>query len=329
MCRLADDHRHAGVVHAVAGRRRARPVARADGRVDPRAPTPARRCTRRSRPRPFGMLLGFPSRHGFSGRPTYRELRDPLVARRAARRAGEARRCARRSSPRTTSRPTRPCCSTACSTLVQASLDRLYSLGDPPDYEPTPDRTDRGDGRGRRRRPDRRCSTTSCSSTTRSTCSCCRSSTTSTATTTRSARCCCIPAAVSGLSDGGAHCLLICDASIPTFMLTHWARDRTAAATAAARVRGEEADVRHRRAVRARRPRRRSRSGKKADVNVIDFERLTLQHAAHGLRPARRRRAPPAGRRAATSPPSSSGEVTRRHGVDTGARPGRLLRGAR
>ena len=34
------------------------------------------------------------------------------------------------------------------------------------------------------------------------------------------------PNAVLGLSDGGAHCGAICDASIPTFMLTHWARDR-------------------------------------------------------------------------------------------------------
>ena len=35
------------------------------------------------------------------------------------------------------------------------------------------------------------------------------------------------PQAVSGLSDGGAHCGMICDASIPTFMLSHWARDRS------------------------------------------------------------------------------------------------------
>ena len=34
------------------------------------------------------------------------------------------------------------------------------------------------------------------------------------------------PAGVSGLSDGGAHCGMICDASYPTFLLTHWARDR-------------------------------------------------------------------------------------------------------
>ena len=34
------------------------------------------------------------------------------------------------------------------------------------------------------------------------------------------------PRTVFGLSDGGAHCGLICDASLPTFLLPHWARDR-------------------------------------------------------------------------------------------------------
>lgn len=35
------------------------------------------------------------------------------------------------------------------------------------------------------------------------------------------------PASIVGLSDGGAHCGLICDASFPTYLLTHWTRDRT------------------------------------------------------------------------------------------------------
>ncbi|MCB0961735.1 MAG: amidohydrolase family protein, partial [Acidimicrobiales bacterium] len=35
------------------------------------------------------------------------------------------------------------------------------------------------------------------------------------------------PAAVLGLADGGAHVGTICDASMPTWMLTHWVRDRT------------------------------------------------------------------------------------------------------
>ncbi len=34
------------------------------------------------------------------------------------------------------------------------------------------------------------------------------------------------PATVLGLGDGGAHCGVLCDASLPTFMLAHWARDR-------------------------------------------------------------------------------------------------------
>mgnify|MGYP000906977545 CR=1 FL=1 len=34
------------------------------------------------------------------------------------------------------------------------------------------------------------------------------------------------PLSVLGGSDGGAHCTYICDASVPTFMLTHWGRDR-------------------------------------------------------------------------------------------------------
>jgi N-acyl-D-aspartate/D-glutamate deacylase len=35
------------------------------------------------------------------------------------------------------------------------------------------------------------------------------------------------PNSVPGLSDGGAHCGIICDASFPTYLLTHWTRDRS------------------------------------------------------------------------------------------------------
>jgi hypothetical protein len=35
------------------------------------------------------------------------------------------------------------------------------------------------------------------------------------------------PSSILGLSDGGAHCGLICDASFPTYLLTPWTRDRT------------------------------------------------------------------------------------------------------
>ena len=81
------------------------------------------------------------------------------------------------------------------------------------------------------------------------------------------------PHTVLGLSDGGAHCGVICDASLNTSMLTHWVRDRRAGracrwnSSSSARP-AETADFfgfhdRGRLAV-----------GKKADVNVIDFEAL-------------------------------------------------------
>src|SRR5258705_1604146 len=83
------------------------------------------------------------------------------------------------------------------------------------------------------------------------------------------------PAGVSGLSDGGAHCFLICDASIPTFMLTHWARDRD---------RGEKLPLE---LVVQKQSRDTARlyglndrgvvvPGYRADLNVIDFDALSL-----------------------------------------------------
>ena len=78
------------------------------------------------------------------------------------------------------------------------------------------------------------------------------------------------------LADGGAHCGVICDASIPTFMLMHWARDRDARRAAAARVRGAAADARHRARSTGCATAASWRPGMKADVNVIDFANLSL-----------------------------------------------------
>ena len=68
--------------------------------------------------------------------------------------------------------------------------------------------------------------TTPCSPTTATHSSCARCSTTPTSPSTPSARCSMHPTSAWGLGDGGAHCGTTCDASTPTFMLTHWARDR-------------------------------------------------------------------------------------------------------
>ncbi len=63
------------------------------------------------------------------------------------------------------------------------------------------------------------------------------------------------PSTRMGLADAGAHCRVICDGGTPTFMLTHWTRDRTRGPKLAARARRPPPDASDRRAVRARRPR--------------------------------------------------------------------------
>ena len=133
------------------------------------------------------------------------------------------------------------------------------------------------------------------------------------------------PRAALGLDDAGAHCGVICDASMPTFMLTHWARDRS---------RGEglplEFAVKKMTSDTARlyglHDRGVLRPGMKGDVNVIDLERLQLRapELAHDLPADGRRLIQKAEGFVATI---VSGEVIMRDGEDTGARPGKLVRG--
>ena len=135
------------------------------------------------------------------------------------------------------------------------------------------------------------------------------------------------PRALLGLADGGAHCGVICDASMPTFMLTHWVRDRS---------RGErlplEQVVRMQTADTARLyglgDRGTLEPGKLGDVNVIDLEglRLGVPRVVADLPAGGRRLVQAAeGYRATVK----SGTVTFEDGADTGERPGRLVRGAR
>ena len=103
------------------------------------------------------------------------------------------------------------------------------------------------------------------------------------------------PRAALGLGDGGAHCGIICDASIPTFMLTHWARDRTRGAKlplelVVRRMTRDTAELY------GFADRGTVEVGQKADLNVIDFAGAAPRAAAHGARSARGRRALPAAR---------------------------------
>lgn len=131
-------------------------------------------------------------------------------------------------------------------------------------------------------------------------------------------------ATVTGLSDAGAHVSLIFDAVNPTYQLTYWGRDRR---------RGETLPLPHliHRATQKNAQlfgfsdRGELAPGKKADINVIDFDKLNLTELKL------QNDLPAGGTRlmqGATGYDATiiNGVITRRFDQDTGARPGRLLR---
>jgi N-acyl-D-aspartate/D-glutamate deacylase len=134
------------------------------------------------------------------------------------------------------------------------------------------------------------------------------------------------PGTVLGLGDGGAHCGVLCDASLPTFMLTHWARDRS---------RGETLPVEQVVAHQTRRTamlygfadRGLVAPGFLADLNVVDLEGLGLEppEMAYDLPAGGKRLIQRAHGYVATV---KSGAVVREHDTPTGERPGGVLRGA-
>ena len=135
------------------------------------------------------------------------------------------------------------------------------------------------------------------------------------------------PHTVVGLGDGGAHCGSICDGSYPTYLLTHWGRDRS---------RGERLPLEfavHRYTRAAAElvglfDRGLIAPGMKADINLIDYANLYLSPPSivHDLPADGRRLMQTARGYVATI---VAGEVVIDHDRPTGALPGRLLRGAR
>jgi N-acyl-D-amino-acid deacylase len=135
------------------------------------------------------------------------------------------------------------------------------------------------------------------------------------------------PRTVLGLSDGGAHCGLICDASMPTYLLTHWVRDRS---------RGPRLPIEQVVSLQTSRTARTYglndrgtiEVGKRADLNLVDLERLRL-HApemAFDLPAGGRRLIQHVDGYAATF---VAGVQTFADGELTGERPGRLVRAGR
>ena len=131
------------------------------------------------------------------------------------------------------------------------------------------------------------------------------------------------PAALPGLSDGGAHVGTICDASFPTFLLTWWVRDRPEG-------RIPLAEAVHRQTLKTARfvglaDRGAIAPGLRADLNVIDLDGLSLSP------PTLIADLPAGGKRLmqyATGYTATlvAGEVIARDGQLTGAMPGRVVR---
>jgi N-acyl-D-amino-acid deacylase len=136
-----------------------------------------------------------------------------------------------------------------------------------------------------------------------------------------------MPGTLLGLGDGGAHYGMICDASWPSYFLQSSVRDapedRKVALPLAVKMMSRDAAEAvglHDRGL--------LRAGYKADLNVIDFDRLRL-HAPHV-----RRDLPADGRRIhqhadGYSVTLVSGRIVRRNGVATDELPGRLVRGGK
>jgi N-acyl-D-aspartate/D-glutamate deacylase len=275
--------------------------------------------------RPFGMLMGFPGHHAFTHRPTYRRLAAECSREELAFRLAEP--VVRAAILSEEDLPINPdVLFDGMFAFAQHSVDRLYPLGEPPDYEPTSERTVAATAAAR---GEDALATLYDLMLEDGASAMLMLPLYNYADGNHDAIRDMIthPAAVMGLSDGGAHCSMICDASIPTFLLTHWARDRRRGEklTLEYLIRKQSHDTA---TLYGLTDRGTIELGKKADLNVIDMNALTL-HAprmAFDLPAGGHRLIQHASGYSATI---VSGTVTRRDNVDTGARPGRLVRGAR
>jgi N-acyl-D-amino-acid deacylase len=266
--------------------------------------------------KPTSLMVGFQSVvHPFADHRAYRAVADlPLEERVARLRTPEVRAAILGEEPE----------ATGFVQLLRANLHKLFPLGDPPDYEPPPERsmTALAAAHGRTtdevlydlmlQRDGRELLYLPILDYSHGDLDAVREMLVH-------------PATVLGLGDGGAHCGVLCDASLPTFMLTHWARDRS---------RGERLALETVVHLQTRRTaelygfqdRGLLAPGYLADVNVIDHEALALEapEMVYDLPAAGKRLVQRARGYVATV---KSGTLVREHGEATGERPGRLLRG--
>jgi len=133
------------------------------------------------------------------------------------------------------------------------------------------------------------------------------------------------PRTMISLADGGAHCGYICDVSMPTYMLTHWARDRSRGPTLPLELMVQR-QTRDTARIYGLEDRGLLEPGYLADINIIDFDRLRIPppYVAFDLPAGGRRLVQTAEGYRATL---KAGETIMENGERTGALPGKLMRG--
>lgn len=267
-------------------------------------------------PRPIGLVLGLElSGNPFVMYPSYREIADlPLQRRVAEMRKPEVRERILGDRPASDGHP--------LMFAVQA-FDWIFPLGDPPNYEPDPADSIAARARARgvsalEEAYDRLLDDDGHAMLLVTLANFRDSSLDTVAELIRR------DDVVLGLGDGGAHYGMICDASFPTYMLTHWVRDRASGRLSVAEAVRELTSVPAR--VAGLGDRGRLAVGYKADLNVIDAAALTLHKptVAFDLPAGGRRLDQRADGYVATI---VAGEVIAQNGTPTDARPGRLIRG--
>ncbi len=267
--------------------------------------------------RPTMLLIGHQTFHPFMDKPSYKAIADLPLAQRVEQ--------LRRSEVRARILSEKPVDEDPMMFLIHTGLEKIFPLGDPPNYEPAPEASISAIAKREGRTPyevlydlmleleGRQLLMLALLGYSHGNLEAIRAMLEH-------------PRSAFGLGDGGAHCGAICDASMTTFLLTHWVRDRERGPRLplewtvrkmthdTARLYGLDD-----RGVLA--------PGRKADLNLIDFERLQLRlpHMVFDLPSGARRLIQKAEGYVATL---VSGQVILREGEDTGARPGRLIRGA-
>ena len=134
-----------------------------------------------------------------------------------------------------------------------------------------------------------------------------------------------LKSSVAGGSDGGAHCGLICDASMPTTNISHWGRDREAGRKLPLEmlIKKQTKDTAETFGLFDRGE---IKSGMLADINIIDFDKLNVSHPTmiHDLPLGGRRLVQDSTGYIATI---KNGLIVSENGKINGVLPGKLIRG--